>query len=135
MRHVRFAVSFRKSHANGPFSEILRLLSALAPSDTDADASTARRSPVETLTLDIHCVRVLDRIGAQWRPLDHMLARPAFDGLKELRVRMCANTTSAMERGYFAEAFGDLLPCVQERGATRIVLEVLDSIPVWCQKS
>ena len=64
-----------------------------------------------------------------------MLARPAFDTLKELNVRMCANTTSASERTLFTEAFEDLLRCLEECGRTMIILETLDRIPVWCKSS
>lgn len=78
-------------------------------------------------------MRVQSGIGAVWRPLDEMLARPAFEGLEELRVRMCTTTTSAMERGCFMEAFQDLLPLLESRGGTRIVLETRTDLPVWCR--
>ncbi len=74
------------------------------------------RSPVTHIAVDCHCVRVQSGIGAVWRPLDEMLARPAFDGLQELRVRMCTTTTSAMERACFVEAFPRLVAAVGEPG-------------------
>ncbi len=60
-----------------------------------------------------------------------MLARPAFDGLEELRVRMCTTTTSAVERACFVEAFPDLLPLLESRDGTKIVLETRTDLPVW----
>ncbi|KJA20412.1 hypothetical protein HYPSUDRAFT_43293 [Hypholoma sublateritium FD-334 SS-4] len=126
LRTLRFSVSFRKSHVHGPFPEVLRLLDALT--------GAAPRSPVTHIEIDCHCVRVQSGIGAVWRPLDEMLARAAFAGLAELRVRMCTTTTSAGERACFVEAFQDLLPLLESRGGTRIVLETRTDLPVWCGK-
>ncbi|KAF8179627.1 hypothetical protein BJ912DRAFT_640162 [Pholiota molesta] len=122
LRHLRFAVSFRRSHANGPFPEVLRLLGQLSHAP----------NAIESIIVDCHCVRVgQEKIAAEWRPVDRVLSKPAFGGLRQLRVRLSTSTTSAMERHNFTIAFQDLLPMLQSKGAV-ISVTTLADIPAWC---
>ncbi|KAF9474351.1 hypothetical protein BDN70DRAFT_908536 [Pholiota conissans] len=122
LRSLRFAVSFRRTHANGPFPEVLRLLGQLSHEPNS----------IESIIIDCHCVRVGDKIATEWRPLDKVLSKPAFDALKQIRVRLSTSTTSAMERHKFTLAFQDLLPMLQSKG-TEISVMTLADIPAWCE--
>ncbi|KAF8963711.1 hypothetical protein BDZ97DRAFT_1818851 [Flammula alnicola] len=120
LRALRFAVSFRKTHASGFFPEVLRLLGQVSH----------QPNLVETVILDCHCVRVLDgqKLKSEWRPLDKVLSKPGFAALKEIRIRLSTSTSSAMERHKFTLAFQDLLPTLQTRG-TLIAVTTVDEIP------
>ncbi|CAA7261088.1 unnamed protein product [Cyclocybe aegerita] len=114
LRLLRFVVSFRKTYAQGPFPEVVRLLSQLvAPQTVNSTANI-----VESVTIDVHCVRNVDgnKLQTEWKPIDKVLTKPAFRRLKEVKVRLSTSTSSSADRHKFTLAFQDILPRLQAKG-------------------
>ncbi|KAJ3517230.1 hypothetical protein NLJ89_g641 [Agrocybe chaxingu] len=114
LRFLRFVVSFRKTHAQGPFPEVVRLLSQLVTPQTVNSTANI----VESVTIDVHCIRNVDgnKLQTEWKPIDKVLTISAFRRLKEVKVRLSTSTSSSADRHKFTLAFQDILPRLQAKG-------------------
>ena len=88
---------------------MLRLLDQLSESSP---------SQIHNIVVDCHCITRVDpnKMKLEWGPLDKMLTKPVFIGLKEVKIRLSTNTSTGVERQKFILAFQDLFPLLQGRG-------------------
>ncbi|PPQ84557.1 hypothetical protein CVT25_007639 [Psilocybe cyanescens] len=135
LRVLRFLVSFRKTHAHGPFPEVLRLLGQVSSSSNSSSIHMPNR--IETIVFDCHCIRGpsqsqsgvhgfpsssssasadLKALQAEWRPIDKILSRPSFASLKHVKIRLSTSTSVPASRERFIRAFQHLLPALQSKG-------------------
>ncbi|KDR71219.1 hypothetical protein GALMADRAFT_229613 [Galerina marginata CBS 339.88] len=108
LRSLRFIVSFRQTHAHGPFPEVLRLLSQ----------ASMHLNHVETVVIDCHCIRPVEDKArrAEWHPLDKMLSRRGFGRLRDVKIVLSTSTSAVGERQKLVSSFQDLLPGVERKG-------------------
>jgi len=118
LRALKFVVSFRKTHAHGPFPEVLRLLSQIYHA---RKVSRDHPDHLESITIECHCLRNMDTkaLKAEWRPIDKVLSKPGiFERLKELKITLPTSTSSTKLIHSFMMAFQDALPLVQAKGVS-----------------
>ncbi|KAF9557581.1 hypothetical protein CPC08DRAFT_764483 [Agrocybe pediades] len=116
LRSLKFVVSFRRTHAHGPFPEAIRLLSQLYQAQR---ADTSRLDHLERLTIECHCLRSMDAktLKAEWHAIDKILGRSGvFKSLKELKIELPTSTSSTELIHGFMLAFQDALPMTREKG-------------------
>jgi hypothetical protein len=128
LRFLRFSITFRNFRSNrNHFTEVLHLLDQV---------STYTDNKIEIIELEFKFIRLFDNkvLKTQWRPLEKVLDKVGFrSSLKEVRVKLSANSNRTSDRYKTAIGFMDLFPSLRERGVI-IIIMVSDSCQ-WNESS